>query len=120
LTEQNNPGNFYGLYGNGHWDFDLERCIAEVDVNNNPIQNWLYDIYRRDCEWKANRVANGLPAFINTQINQGPQNIFFSLMSQAMAQSCRGRVYVLTDNPRQMPTVRKITYLPLCSKGFAF
>jgi hypothetical protein len=115
LTDTNADGNFYGVTANGAWNFETDECEAETDANNNPIQNWLYDIYSRDCIWKANRVARGLQAFDNTVINQGPINIFFSLMSMAMALSCPGRVYVMTDFPSFMPTVG--AYFPL---SFAF
>ncbi len=106
LTDQNAAGNFYGIYANGGWNFPASKCIDKVDANGNPIKNWLYDIYSRDCAWKTRRVGMGQAAFTNTVINQGPINIFFSLMSQAMALSCLGRVYVVTDYPSKMPTVR--------------
>ncbi|KAH8812334.1 hypothetical protein F5884DRAFT_307721 [Xylogone sp. PMI_703] len=61
-------------------------------------KNWLYNVWYEDYIWNLTNTFN------NKALNQGAINMYFSRMSQAMAFSCAGTVYVMTDDPHNLPT----------------
>jgi len=67
------------------------------NANPNLPHNWLYNVWELEQEWQKQHVFN------NELPDQGPINIFFSRMSEAMAKSCSGNVYIMTDDPHNLP-----------------
>jgi hypothetical protein len=78
----NDDGNFWVV---------LENSLTKP-------KNWLYNVWFADYQWKQQYTYN------NNVLNQGAVNTFFGRMSQAMALSCKGTVYVMTDDPKNLPT----------------
>lgn len=74
-------------------------------------KNWLYNVWEADQDWHTVHVFN------NQQKLQGPINTFFSYMSWAMAASCSGIAYVMTDDPKNFPPgMLFLLQISLCSK----
>jgi hypothetical protein len=67
------------------------------DNDRNGDKNWLYNVWEADQDYFLFR------AFDNKQKECGPINTFFSHMSEPMALSCSGTVYIMTDDPHNIP-----------------